>query len=344
MIGTLRIASGSAIRWSVRLLEQAVAPEQQIAPHLQADQAVEIAAAHPERRQLAKFGHDDDVAIAELHRDRIDRFPRLDRRGHDRGFDPAAVFGAVGDRAQYRQVLKPRRRPEILAVAVVEEGDRPQPQFRRLLQDADHLPPDRAGTDHHGRHAPQSEPDQHGPDDALSQKRQHDAEQDHRHGGAERPEKPVSGVGPGVQQREQHAGRLDAHGKPLDRRLAVHPVHVQQPVDEGQRQGHHGRMRADRERLRPLAGRGPDSSRPRNGTRARAAKQSAATSESSMVIRPDRAQEAMPDLEPARRLEALQGTAVRRDRGLFISERHSGAPSTGSVAARSSSHPPRPLP
>ena len=77
MIGTDQLNSGSAIRWSIDCLSRRFRLQQQVAPHVQADQAVEVAAAHPQRGQLAEIGDDDDVAIAELCRDGVDGLLRL---------------------------------------------------------------------------------------------------------------------------------------------------------------------------------------------------------------------------------------------------------------------------
>src|SRR3546814_18890348 len=65
-----------------RLLEQTVAPEQEVAAHLQADQPAEIARPDPQGRKVAQIRHHDDVAVAELHGDRADRLRRPAGRRH----------------------------------------------------------------------------------------------------------------------------------------------------------------------------------------------------------------------------------------------------------------------
>ena len=139
-----------------RVLQQAVAPAQQVAPHVQADETIEVARPHPERGQLAQIRDDDDVAIAELRGDGVDRRLRLGRRRDDRRLDPLAVLGSVSDRAQDGQAFDQPRRQFVMGVVVVEEPDGPQPQLGHLLQDTDDLLPRRPGADHHGGHAPQS--------------------------------------------------------------------------------------------------------------------------------------------------------------------------------------------
>jgi hypothetical protein len=242
-----------------------------------------------------------------------------------------AVPRAVGDRTEDGQVQAPDRRSAVEGVAVVKEADRPQPQLRRLLQDADHLLPHRPRPEHHGRDAPEAEPDQRGAHDALADERQHHGQQEHRRRGAERPEHAVARIVPAEQQHEEHAGRLDAQRKPLDRSLAVDPVDVQEPVADRQGECREREVRADRQGFGPVAGDGQIGLGPEmKGGESR----ETVDHDRRKLHRgpPGQSQAAGRGPELARLIEPRQGLAVRGKRGLFVGERHCGAPSTGSGA------------
>ena len=138
-------------------------------------------------------------------------------------------------------------------MVVVEEAYWPQPQFRHLLQDADHLLPRRPSADDHRGHAPQLSSDQDGSDDAFADQRQDDEESKSQGGRASRPEDGLARVVPAYQQGEQQTGRLDAQRKAFDRGLAIYPIDVEEYVTDGQHERHQRELGTEAECHRFLA-------------------------------------------------------------------------------------------